>query len=381
MLGAVLLASLHLGAHAAPEPTSEEVIVFGDPFRRWEDTRWFIAYELTVPMGLVLARDANKGFHTHALQVRAVVHCNKDAPLGKRKYEVGCSIEDIGIQASERHDTTRPRQMETVKEVLDEIDGKLTGASVQLQVKDDGGVPNVDLEGIEADNRRERAIQESLRQMVLRIAMGFDMELPQPIKDKQWIEYKNPILSMPSATASQGSTQVVSTMVKHKGNWIVQQAGRAIVTTSMPNAMANRGTLREMPDLNAESPSQLSGGGLGGGGGDAQESLGAGNDNSGIDFTVEPEKTLGELIYELNLTGVAVFDPETGILTERVWGIEGTTTGSGLISAQSAPPFYYNGRIRMLGTTEAPSCGPTRQISSPTRAVEGLPAWVSIESS
>jgi hypothetical protein len=211
-----------------PNAAVEEIVVIGDPFARWDGTRWYVATELITPLGLQLQMDENFGFWTHAFQLRAVFACEKDWKLGKHKYEVLCTIEDIGIQAHSRPRTKTKRQRDRVQLVLNELDAKLTGTDLQLQVKDDGSVTNIDLEGLTRANRREGQIAETLRQLVSRMALGFHMRIPDgAAKAGRWAEYNSALMSMPSIQASNANSTVMHYVNPYQGHRLVQSVGEA----------------------------------------------------------------------------------------------------------------------------------------------------------
>ena len=74
--------------------------------------------------------------------IRTVIACDKDWKLTNKRWEVSCKIEDFAMRAAAqtRRDNGKIGDEERVEEVLSEIDDKLTGASLQLQVREDGRV-------------------------------------------------------------------------------------------------------------------------------------------------------------------------------------------------------------------------------------------------
>ncbi|MFT5460038.1 MAG: hypothetical protein ACI9K2_006553 [Myxococcota bacterium] len=232
----VALAQENVTAPVAADLNSiEEVIVIGDPFARWDGTRWYVATEIITPLGLQLQRDENDQFWSHAFQLRSVFACEKDYKLGAKRFEVHCTIEDIGIQAHSRQRTVKEAQRAQVQRVLDELDAKLTGVDIQLQVKDDGSVSNVDIEGLSRSNRREGLIAETLRQLVARMALGFHMRIPDGAeKAGKWAEYKSALMSMPSIQSSNANSTVMHFVNPYKGQRLVQTVGEGMVSVPIP---------------------------------------------------------------------------------------------------------------------------------------------------
>lgn len=367
---ALALAALATLAHAAPQDADEEVIVYGDDFARWDDTRWLVQSELILPMGATFASDTNKTFLSHAFQVRAIVACEKDAKLSKKKWEVSCEIEDIGILASSYRRWKRERDRELVQSVLDEVDAKLTGLKVQMQVDIKGGITNFDLEGLRADNQRERLIQESLRQVVSRVMSGFHLRIPDHAqRGGQFVEYNSELMDLPSLTSSRGSTTLVHVVSMYKGDPLVQTVGEGTVAVNLPGSSADPFSTSSLTDDTVD---------LGGGGGGigAVAGVEAGGPADGI---ARSESDI-ELTYAMSATGVALFEKDDGIMVERVWACHGVpTAGSGGGSVFTGAPFRNVGRIRMLGEADKPDVGPTMQVALPGQEIAGLPAWVDIE--
>ncbi|MFT4625558.1 MAG: hypothetical protein ACI8PZ_004226 [Myxococcota bacterium] len=309
----------------------EEVIVYGDLFARWDGTRWMITSEMSVPYALPMLADENMGFRTNAFQLRAVLGCEKDWKLGKRKFEVLCEIEDFGMQASVQRGERGTKPLDNAQRTLDQIDAKLTGAKLQLQVLDDGRVAQTQIEGLERSNRREGLQQEMLRQVLDRLMSGFHLKLRKfnQLNEGEWLEYNSNLMSMPSPS---NITPAGTNMVKHylnrfDGHTLVQSIGRGMVSVPMTTMTST----------------------------------------SGPDYT----KT-----YKLDLIGVSIFDIDEGYMTERVWAIEGLITAGAFFDDGG---FWYAGRMELLEEDERPDVGPTRVINARGEEDPKLPAWVPIE--
>ena len=83
--------------------------------------------------------------------------------------------------------------------------------------------------------------------------------------------------------------------------------------------------------------------------------------------------------YDMSVTGVAIFEKSTGIMTERVWTVHGSPTASAGSDVQ-LPPYKNVGRIQMLGANDRPNVGSSRQVALPGKEIEGLDPWISLES-
>ncbi len=365
-----VLTFVHPAGFAAPK-ADEEVIVYGDQFARWDHTRWLLQSELLLPLGMDFASDENKAFRSFAFQIRAVVLCDKDLQLSKHRWEVLCKVEDIGILATSENRWKTERDRALAQEVLADVDRRITGAAVQIQVDDEGGITNFDIEGIDADNVRERRIQETTRQMMSRVMSGFHLRIPdQAQRTGQWVEYNSELIDLPSLSAARGSSTLLHQVSPYQGMQLVQTVGEGAVTINLPND--SRDPFQQVGSGNetsAANTSSRASGGLGG-----ATPAGAPTAVGGGSF--QGRESAIEATFHVEASGVAVFRKETGIMTERVW----EATGVGTASRPWGVGIYRNvGRIRLLDPTEVVDVGTSAQVSWPTQVLEGLSPWVPIE--
>jgi hypothetical protein len=382
-----MLVALALGAHAA-EP--EEIIVYGDPFARWRGTRWLVETDLLEPLGTTFAMDENKAFATHLFQLRAVLACDLEGEATKKRAEVGCAIEDIAILPTSLRDYKLASERDRVDEVLQAMDAKLTGMTVQLQVDAAGGVTNFDLEGVDADNLRERSAQETMRQVVARAVSGFHLRVPEQYRGGgEWAEYRSALMDMSSLVGSRGNSTLVHRLSLIDGHPILQTAGEGATAISVPSYTKQltrpEPALVRPPDVPFESIKQdpFSAG---------ANKLQPPTDEHGVPTTQlpglqiqgweappmqppDPNVVEGgnmltiEATYALNVVGVGVFDD--GVLSERVWVVNGTPSPSSPVQT----PFVNRGRIYKLAPNQHPNLGPTQQVAYPGFDMEGLPPY------
>lgn len=372
------------GASSVPWVSSEknEIVVWGDLFARWDDTRWLVATEIETPFPLTLAREKNGSFFTTGYQVRTILACSKSWKLNNKHYEVDCRLEDFGIQAAIADRYTEGREA-LAQSVLDEIDAKLTNAALQLQVSDDGRVTNVDLEGLDKDSDREQMIYETLRQVLSRVVVGFDMKMQKlnQLNEGKWIEYHSALMSMPlpsGSTATRASSTLIHYLNRYKGQILVQSIGKGMIEVPPLGASGETDRDRLMGEdalLNAANADYSSGGKSGdsistdlGSGPGAQDDGGGSESSNGWTFE--------GYTYETNLKGVSIYDPDEGFMTERVWVLEGKPTAAAGLNTRK---YWHAGRITMLGETDHPDVGATRVIAPRGQSVPGVPSWVSIE--
>jgi len=309
----LLAATATWASEAVP---SEELIVWADPFARWE-RRWHVQTEVDFAPMLLLLAERNHATQVDRLQVSAVLDCSKDIELLGHHWEVNCVVEDLSLVAL----VQRPGSHDL--DVLQQADAALTGARLQLQVTAEGGVANVDLEGIGTRNSRDRQRVEALRQVLSRVILPFHLGLPQAIYDgARWQEYNSRLMTMPSSFGSGGSTRLAHFLDAHDGMLLVQTIGE--------------GTL--LPTMGVDSMSAEPGTGPDGG-----------------MFIPRGEHVDA---YEVAMHGVAVFDRDTGIMTERVWSIDGGLS-AGSPNRLRGLQYAHRGRLRLLGQGESPDLGAT----------------------
>lgn len=358
-------------ARAAPEKPAEEIVVYGDNFARWDHTRWWLQSELMLPLGMDFASDENKGFRSFGFQIRAVILCDKDAQLAKHRWEVTCAIEDIGVLATTENRWKTDADRALADEVLDEVDRRLSGARVQMQVDDEGGITDFDLEGIDADTQRERRIQETTRQMMARVMAGFHLRIPdQAQRSGQWVEYNSELLDLPSIAASRGSSTLVHQVSPYQDLQLVQTLGEGTMTVNLPNDTRDPFS----PDLSTTGAgaanTSAASGGLGAAGGRTPSRVGTSSAYQDRESTISAT-------FKAQASGVALFEKATGIMIERVWEATGRATAS---SPWGVGGYRNVGRIRRLAPDEAAEVGPSHQVAWPNHPIDGLPEWVPIES-
>lgn len=311
------------------------IVVYDDLFARWDGTRWFVATEVQLPWESFFRARLNTEFRSRHYQIRTIIACEKDWRRTRRKWEVDCTIEDFGIQAVARNSDDPAK----VQRILDEIDESLTGAYLELQVRDDGRVTNIDLEQQQTRNRRESEIAETLRMVMSRVIVGYDMKLRRyhDLTDGFWVEYNSTLMSLPvspSTAGAGGPSRGTSTLI-HKiervDGWpTVESRGRG----------------------QAQTP------------------------QSGVDGGVEVTDT-----FDMSYAGVAVYDDREGFMTERVWALSATPTASSASAVGGQGGSYAHvGRLRILDDeNEQPDVGPTRQVAPPGTEHPILPLWMPLE--
>lgn len=319
---------------AAAEPT-EEVVVWGDRFARWQ-RRWSVQTEVRYLEPQTLFASRNNELSYVAVQIRAVLDCKVDFVLGPGSREVTCAIEDVGLVALPR------MQVPTNARVLEEADASLTGATVQLQVREAGQVTDVDLEGIAWTNDRERQRVEQLRALMSRAVLPFHLEMNDAVRTgDRWYEYDSQLFRMPAATASVGGSTMAHYLNRlDDRHFIIQSIGAATMTSPPRDGVL-------------------------------QVSFEASSD------AVPREWTPPRDVVAVDMHGVAILDRDTGILSERVWVVSGQVTAASP-NAIRLVGWYHGGRLRMLGQQERVDVGSTWVARSLARD-DPAPEWVSLD--
>ncbi|MBT3218761.1 MAG: hypothetical protein HN348_06685 [Proteobacteria bacterium] len=231
-------------------------------------------------------------------------------------------------KAVRTHTTVVFTLRDNVQEILDELDARIKGKTVQLQVADDGRVMSFDLESLEVHGGRSQDIADTLYLVMVRAMVGFDMKLRKfnNLNEGQWVEYNPRLMSMPTPDSipTRGSSMLVHQLNIYRGERVVQSVGKGTVTYG-EDAMAN--------------------------------------------------------FFRVSFNGVSIYDVEEGYMTERVWSMFGAATSSSAIATFGAPPPYWHaGRIRILDNEEQVDLGPTSHVLYPTEEPHPkIRSWIPLE--
>jgi len=368
---------------AMAAPAIEEIMVYSDPFARWDGTRWLVETEVFVPFPITISRVRNAAFRSYALQMRAVISCEKDARLGRKRYEVMCTIDDIGLQATTVNRWRTRADIQRVQQVLDNVDEMLTGSRVQLQVDDAGTLRNIDLEGLSQRNERERESAESLRQLVSRLMAGFHLHIPNPGQRRApWTERNSLLLAMPSSTGIMGATNLDHEWLTINDTTLIRSGGGGTVSFIMPivskdNAIRNLQAPEGAAQVSGAAPTSPG----------PASFVSYGPPDESVNLTTAPSWTIDEfrglapqldVRYKVAGQGFAVFDTVNGYVTERSWLVTGQSLPSSAGGVNTGP-YQHAGKMQRLGQTDHPDVGPSQQVTHPRIVVPGVQRWIPLD--
>lgn len=277
---------------------------------------WFVESEVQLPGFLWLAAVHNEEARVPAWQLRAHLRCDPAVVDGKRTWRVSCRLEEVGLRAA-----TMTADAEVLPIILQEVDARLTGATLELVMDARGDLRAVDLLGLDEDNLRERKIQENLRLLLVRALAGFDLELPAKGRAPYgaWGQEGSLLMDAPTAVGTLGSSEFVHEVLETRGSLAVfQTKGEGMVVPS-----------------------------------------GAGDQ------------------FATSLEAMSVWDTSDGGLSERVWVAVGNPTASSR-QAEGGRGFMYRqeGRIRRLAAGRpVPEVGNSEVVAGPGVSETALPAW------
>lgn len=280
---------------------------------RWDDEverTWFVDNQVLMPSYLWLMADQNQEARLVAFRTRMVLTCTRVDRGGPRSDELACVIGDFAIVgASQRGDKG------LLQPILEEMDEKLTGATLQVVLRHDGRIVGVDLEGVDARNRRESRMLEAMRIILARSIAGFDLQLPRKgvAEDNVWAQFQSTLLAAPSDRGTLGASEIAHLVRQQQGDYaIIESAGKAMI--------------------------------------------------------VPAEGGEGRNFFDTELDSVAAFDVSEGMLKERVWSARGNPTASSVLAEGGAGVTYLQaGKILYLpeGST-APNVGETQEVAPPS---------------
>jgi hypothetical protein len=287
----------------------------GDEPVRWsagEPQRYAIQARVSLPLFMRLDTGFNNEARMVGFDLRLVTTCTETPgpepceTCGRGpnpNEEVLCLIDDLAFSA-----TGMAQEKGRLQPIVTEIDEQLTGSVVQLQVRHDGRLVNIDLEGLDRRNHVVGNFIENLRLILARGFAGLDLTAP-PEGDRSWVQYDSWLLRLPDAEGSMGGSEIVHRIYEETDDTItVESGGRALLVPVDVEYSANK--------------------------------------------------------YETRFHGIAIQRREDARLVERAWTVIGVPTASSRIAFGTAGYAYMqDGWIKALDEGETWNVGQSVELA------------------
>jgi len=297
------------------------VLLLGSPAQAtdlqgsWDEpVRYYIENEVHIPYLMWWMADRYKQARVSAFHLRAIFDCLPAVKETKRSVEVECTVSEIGIIAS-----GVKSEEGLLQPIIDEVDETLTGAMMQLRVREPNRIVNVDVQ-LDAHNQRESTMNENMRLTLSRLAAGLDYQLPKSGDGTTgWYVHNSLLTAAPDVIGSAGVASII-------------RKSRSTATDNMM-AIDESGTAVIVP-------------------------------SNGYDT------------FETRLEGKAQFDVDAGQMTHRRWVLIGEPTpGSAAAEVGLGIPYMQKGRVTRLAADESVDVGESTEVAAPGMESTTLPAW------
>lgn len=370
-----------LGAPAdgGADAPSMEVVVTGQPYARWDGTRWLVRTQVGVPYPVVLYAGLQHELQVVAYDLSVVLGCRLEEPVGPRRREVACAVEDASISAAPWL-VDPPHALE----VLQETATRLEALTVRLQAHEDGRVDDVVLVGEEQRDRRVSVLTENLRQALLVSVSGFHLQLPSLlVLGEQWTEHHSNLVRVPLFRFVPGGVagigDVAQNTVPVDGSGEEPDVDGTLATgtpTRVGQPPDNPGALpksfgRSRFDT-LVAPAAL-----------ASSTLVHRTDRYQDRYVVQTSGTAAldigrdvPVTFQGDVRAVGVLRPADGVLTERVWSVQlRPTPGSVLALGSEGWPAWVQGSLALVPPGEDVGL-PAASLHAPPGGTRGdLPPW------
>jgi hypothetical protein len=284
---------------------------------KWDSPRRFLLIsDVNAPEYLLFQAEKNHQARVFKWRTNMVVSCVA-SPLGKKAAAVNCAIDDISLQAQ-----SLPGDAQYLPEVLADLDSKLTGAVIQMEMKLDGRIRSVDLEGISKRHRRLGEIVETMRLVMARAVAVMDLQLPKKGDDGGkgfWGQKQSLVSSFPSSLGTLGSVRTQHELVEQKDNLVlINSAGKGVA-------------------------------------------------GSGRTIEVAGQEQVANF-YDMEYAGQSGFDLTDGSLTTREYQLRATPTASSEMGgAWKGMAYLQYAKLMRLDSEEQPNLGETRSLNAETK--------------
>jgi hypothetical protein len=143
--------------------------------------RYQLQSQISTPRGFRVYGEENLDARLLGLRTSFELSCESSV-LG-RGWEVDCVIDEVGLVGS-----SIEGEEQSLSLILEEFQSLMQGAMIQIQIRGDGKIKAVDLEGPPKDTKRQAYMHEQMRQILRRTVSPLDMQTPKGGEDpgKKW---------------------------------------------------------------------------------------------------------------------------------------------------------------------------------------------------
>jgi hypothetical protein len=273
--------------------------------------RYWLTMEVVPTYPLFLNAFDNLSVRAGRIGMTLDTTCAVRFAVGKKGWDLECVLNDVALQVQRSaFDTAVQPEL-----VVEELDRRLTGVRVEVNLSRDGRVNSVGFTGFEGTNSREVASIEMLRQLVSRAFAAMDLQLPAKEGLSSWTQTSPWAMNMVGFGGTLGSVATENTVLfAGEQGVIISAEGRGAIRF---------GTSDNMQDT-----------------------------------------------VDLTISGSGRFDPAQGTLVERQLLVEGTPTSSSVNGGVSPGNLYsLNARLRLVPEgQQAPAVGPSGVSGPPAPA-------------
>ena len=354
-----------------------DVVVRPEAWSRWDGTRWRVDVQMMLPMPSVFYAEKNFELQFVAVDLHYDLYCELGERLTRRNHEVECVIQDAALRVAPWQRNLRTgAPPKTAQAVLDETVDRLRGLDVLLQVLSDGRVVNVGLPNKPQRVRRLNTQYENLRQLVMRSLVGFHMRTPDSFRDGDaWVERGSTLMHLPSFQYFDIGAQNFGSGVGGPNEIMsVDSPGAAGMSGSVLDVGGGTDSLAGTNAMGRYvSPASF-------GQSRIRHEISVIDGRFIVQSTGQGTYDLGDEV-QLSFSGradaVSVFEPDYGIMTERVWAVRlHPTAGSRLAQGVRGWPYMLIGRLAWVDLDAELDLGESVLVTPPGSANRGnLPPW------
>ncbi len=198
---------------------------------RWEGEQRFRS-ELVIETPLSFTYIGAANLEARAVQtvIAAEYRCTPTAV--KKGWELDCAYTRVEMKGK-----ALGKEQEKLNAIFAEYQRLLSSAHLQIQVRPDGGMRDLDLEGVAKTNARQAEVQEILRMLSRRVVLPLFVSTPKDGVDpgKAWKHSGfHPAFELLDLASTTGGV-VLETQVSKQvaGTWLLTSQGRGSVATQI----------------------------------------------------------------------------------------------------------------------------------------------------